>query len=120
MSRSTCAAYKARVIELLGARCGGLYLDVGAGTGDDARSVSEKIGATVVGVDLSQTMTLEVRDPTAVDNVMGLKTWARSALSAGDMSEAEATTWEKLYDETIAAGRFRYAVTFFLTSGARL
>ena len=229
-------AYKARVMELLAPRREGLYLEVGAGTGDDARIAAESAGAVVVGIDLSQTMmrealrrglptcitgdahalpfaagtfdgcwadrtfqhlldteqtldemvrvlrpggrivtadpdygtqemafpdqglaqkvfrfraekglrngtlahgihamftahglsdvcsekmTLEVHDPTAVDNVMGLKTWARSACSADDMSKSEVARWEELYDETIAAGRFRYAVSFFLTSGVK-
>jgi ubiquinone/menaquinone biosynthesis C-methylase UbiE len=230
------AAYKTRVIELLAPHRNGVYLEVGAGTGDDARNVATHVDAAVVGMDLSQTMmreavrrglpscvvadvhflpfaeasfdgcwsdrtfqhlheperaldeivralkpggrlvtvdpdygtqemefpdqavarkvfrfraeqglrngtlahrmaaifaahglsevhaermTLQVHDPSAIDNVMGLKTWARSAASAGEMSETEAAAWERLYDETVAAGKFRYAVTFFLTRGMK-
>lgn len=64
-----------------------------------------------------ETMTLEVRDPTAVDNVMGLRTWAGSARSVGQLTEDDVERWERLYDETVAAGSFMYAVTFFLTAG---
>jgi len=228
--------YKTRVFELLKPQRNGTYLEIGAGTGDDARAVSETAQATVFALDISQTMTSEVRrrgletsvvgdaaflpfaentfdgcwadrtfqhladpeqalceiarvtkpagrivvvdpdyatqvmefpdqelahrvlqfradcglqsgtlahrmsgmfvafglsdirveamtlivrDPTAVDNVMGLRTWARSAQKIGYVSEEDATRWEVLFDGTVAAGRFMYAVTFFLTVGAK-
>lgn len=64
-------------------------------------------------------MTLVVRDPAAVDNVMGLRTWARSAHRAGLLDAGDVTRWEELYDATVAAGSFLYAVTFFITSGVK-
>ncbi len=64
-------------------------------------------------------MTLVVRDPTAVDNVMGLRTWAASAHAAGLLPAEDAARWPLVLDEAIAAGRFLYAVTFFLTSAAK-
>jgi ubiquinone/menaquinone biosynthesis C-methylase UbiE len=64
-------------------------------------------------------MTLVVRDPAAVDNVMGLRTWASSALRAGLLEAGDVTRWEELYDATVAAGSFLYAVTFFITSGIK-
>jgi ubiquinone/menaquinone biosynthesis C-methylase UbiE len=67
-----------------------------------------------------ETMTLEVRDPTAVDNVMGLRTWAESARSVGLLTEDDVKRWELLYDEIVKAGRFMYAVTFYLTIGVVL
>jgi len=229
-------AYKKRVVELVRPQAGGLYLDVGAGTGDDARTMAEAAQATAVAVDLSRTMMLEasrrglscsivsdaallpfagntfdgcwadrtfqhltdpvkvlaemvrvtkpagrvvavdpdygnqamefsdqklarrvlrfradfglqngtlspkmagmftasglsdvkaetmtlvVRDPTAVDNVMGLRTWARSAQSIGYLPEEDADRWEKLFDDTVASGRFMYSVTFVLTAGTK-
>lgn len=63
--------------------------------------------------------TLVVRDPTAVDNVMGLRTWARTAFFAGGLTEAELQRWEELFDATVAAGRFLYAVTFFVSWGTK-
>jgi len=227
-------AYKRRVLELLNPQPGGLYLDIGAGTGEDARAVAECAQAAVVGIDTSRTMMLEakkrglrtvavgladalpfadrsfdgcwadrtfqhllhpesaldeiirvakpggrvvvvdpdydtqvmefpdhelarrvfrfraevglrngmiahqmpgmcaargltdiivepmtrvVRDPTAADNVMGLKTWARSAMKIGWFTEDEVVRWEMLYDEVAASGRFLWSVTFFLTTG---
>lgn len=56
--------------------------------------------------------TLVVRDPAAVDNVMGLRGWARHGLS-----ESDADAWERELDEAVARGTFVYAVTFFLTAG---
>jgi hypothetical protein len=63
--------------------------------------------------------TLTVRDPTAIDNVMGLRTWARSAASNEFISTEDADRWEDLFDETVRSGKFLYAVTFFITSGVR-
>ena len=63
--------------------------------------------------------TLIVRDPAAVDNVMGLRTWADAAHARGLLSADEAARWPALLDEAIAAGRFLYAVTFFLTRGVK-
>lgn len=65
-------------------------------------------------------MTLVVRDPSAVENVMGLRTWAGSAHAHGLLSAEDANRWPRALDEAIAAGRFLYAVTFFLTSGGRV
>jgi hypothetical protein len=64
--------------------------------------------------------TLIVRDPTAVDHVMGLRTWAASARSTGRLSQEDADKWEALFDETVTAGCFLYAVTFFLTVGMKV
>ena len=63
---------------------------------------------------------LVVRDPTSVDHVMGLRSWARTALAHGMMSDAEVHRWETLYDEVVAEGTFSWAVSFFITSGASL
>ena len=62
---------------------------------------------------------LVVRDPTSVDNVMGLRSWARTALADGMMSDAEVHRWESLYDEVVAEGSFFWAVSFFITSGRK-
>lgn len=64
-------------------------------------------------------MTLVVREPTAVDNVTGLRTWARTASADGDLCAEDADRRERLFDETASAGKFLYAVTFFITSGSK-
>jgi hypothetical protein len=64
-------------------------------------------------------MTLVVRDPAAVDNVMGLRTWAGSGHAHGLLPAEDAARWPAVLDEAITAGRFLYAVTFFLTSGVK-
>jgi len=63
--------------------------------------------------------TLIVRDPTAVDNVMGLRSWARAAQKGGSINEVEAQRFETSYDEVVARGSFRWSVSFFITSGRK-
>jgi hypothetical protein len=62
---------------------------------------------------------LVVRDPASLDNVMGLRSWARTAAGHGMMSDAEAQRWEILYDEVVAGGNFFWSVYFFITSGRK-
>jgi SAM-dependent methyltransferase len=64
-------------------------------------------------------MTLVVRDASAVDNVMGLRSWARAACDRGVLSAEDVRRWEQSYDHTVNSGRFLYAVTFFITSGTK-
>jgi SAM-dependent methyltransferase len=66
-----------------------------------------------------ETMTRIVRDPTAADNVMGLKTWARSAMKIGWFTEEEVVRWETLYDEVADSGRFLWSVTFFISTAVK-
>lgn len=61
--------------------------------------------------------TLVVRDPTAVDNVMGLRSWAHTAAARGYLGAADADRFVVQFDQAVRAGRFTYADTFFLTSG---
>lgn len=61
--------------------------------------------------------TMVVRDPSAVDNVMGLRTWARTAADRGHLDAVDADRFVGQLDDAVRAGRFTYAVTFFLTAG---
>ena len=63
--------------------------------------------------------TLIVRDPTLVDNVMGLRDWAQFAREAGAISDDEALAWPRMIDDAAAAGEFLYAVTYFVTAGTK-
>ncbi|MEU7757787.1 MULTISPECIES: methyltransferase domain-containing protein [Micromonospora] len=60
--------------------------------------------------------TLLVRNPAAADNVLGLRSWAATAARRGVLEPAEARAFEDQFDEAVEAGRFTYAVTFFLTA----
>jgi SAM-dependent methyltransferase len=86
-------------------------------------TLAHRMAGMFVDVELTEVrvdpMTLLVRDPKAVDNVMGLRSWAGSAHAAGQLSAEDAATWPLQIDAAIAAGRFLYAVTFFLTSGVK-
>jgi SAM-dependent methyltransferase len=59
---------------------------------------------------------LVVRDPRAVDNVMGLRTWAATAASRGHFGPDQACRFVDQFDAAVVQGHFLYAVTFFLTS----
>ncbi|MEW2131311.1 methyltransferase domain-containing protein [Streptomyces sp. NPDC005435] len=61
--------------------------------------------------------TLVVRDPSAVDRVMGLRTWAHTAASRGRLDPVDADRFTDRFDDAVRTGRFTYAVTFFLTAG---
>jgi SAM-dependent methyltransferase len=63
--------------------------------------------------------TLVVRDPNAVDHVMGLRSWAATAAKRSLLEPALAAAFEVEIDRAIRAGRFLYAVTFFLTSAVK-
>jgi SAM-dependent methyltransferase len=59
----------------------------------------------------AQKLRLDVRDPSAVDHVMGLRSWARTAAAAGEMTRDRAERWEQLYDENyIGNSRDHYRV----------
>lgn len=60
-----------------------------------------------------------LRDPTALDNAMGLRTWARTACDRGLLAEEDVAAWERALDDAIAGGRFLYAFSVFLTAGTR-
>lgn len=61
--------------------------------------------------------TLLTRDPTAADNVMGLRTWAHTAADRGELTVEEADRFTAQFDESVRSGRFLYTVTFFVTAG---
>lgn len=62
-SHDAVRAYKQQTFDLLGLRAGARVLDVGCGTGDDARTLASLVmpGGCVVGVDASATMVEEAR-----------------------------------------------------------
>jgi SAM-dependent methyltransferase len=66
-----------------------------------------------------EAMILVVRDPTAVDDVMGLRTWAATGHQRGMLTAEDAAAWPQAIDRAVAAGRFLYAVTLFLTVGTK-
>jgi hypothetical protein len=62
---------------------------------------------------------LVVTESTTVDNVMGLRSWARTAMARGLMTQTEAHRWEASYDAVVAEGAFLWSVSFFITSGRK-
>jgi SAM-dependent methyltransferase len=63
--------------------------------------------------------TIVLRDPTALDNAMGLRSWAATAHENGLLDRTDVVAWEEQLDAAIAEGRFLYAFTIFITSGVK-
>jgi ubiquinone/menaquinone biosynthesis C-methylase UbiE len=57
-----------------------------------------------------------VRDATAFDNVMGLRSWASTAHERGQLPAGDVERWEHEIDEAIADGTFLYAFTLFISA----
>ncbi|MCP4750495.1 MAG: methyltransferase domain-containing protein [Proteobacteria bacterium] len=93
--------------------------DVGLQNGALAHSMAgmfANLGLTDIQM---EARTLIVRDPSAVDNVMGLRSWAKIANSVRCLSGTEVQRWENLFDETVDSGSFMYSVTFFISSAVK-
>jgi SAM-dependent methyltransferase len=60
-----------------------------------------------------------LRDPTALDSAMGLRSWAATAHVHGVVTDEDARAWEGQLDTTVAEGRFLYSFTIFLTAGTK-
>ena len=60
-----------------------------------------------------------LRDPTALDGAMGLRTWAATAAERGLLSEEDVPAWERQLDDAVAKGRFLYSFALFLTAATR-
>ncbi|MFO7572672.1 MAG: methyltransferase domain-containing protein [Gaiellaceae bacterium] len=60
-----------------------------------------------------------LRDPAALDNAMGLRDWAAVAHERGLVPGEDVAAWEQDLDDAVAAGRFLYAFTVFVTAGTR-
>jgi hypothetical protein len=93
--------------------------DVGLQNGTLAHQMVRLFRAAGLRDVLVEGLTLVVQDPKAVDNVMGLRTWAATAHERGHLSAAEVALWKQAIDDAIAQQYFLYAVTFFVTSGSK-
>ena len=58
-----------------------------------------------------------LRDPTALHNAMGLRTWAAVAEERGVLPAGDGAAWERALDAAVEGNRFLYAFTVFLTAG---
>jgi SAM-dependent methyltransferase len=60
-----------------------------------------------------------LRDSSALDHAMGLRSWAATAAERGHLAEEDVQRWEQEIDTAIAERRFLYAFTIFLTAGSK-
>ncbi|UXY24194.1 methyltransferase domain-containing protein [Streptomyces cynarae] len=91
--------------------------DVGLRNGSLAHRHAGLLAARGIHDITVEAWTLVVRDPSAADNVMGLRTWAHTAAARGYLDPKDADRFVAQFDDAVRAGRFTYAVTFFLTAG---
>jgi SAM-dependent methyltransferase len=66
-----------------------------------------------------EAMTVVLRDPTALDNALGLRDWAGIAHDRGYLAAEDVSAWEREIDAAVAEGRFLYSFSLFATSGVR-
>lgn len=59
------------------------------------------------------------RDPEALDNAMGLRSWAGTARERGLLAAEDVAAWEQAHDDAVEDGSFLYAFSIFLTAGTR-
>jgi SAM-dependent methyltransferase len=60
-----------------------------------------------------------LRDPTALDGAMGLRSWAATAHERGLLEHGDVAEWERQLDDAIAGDRFLYAFTIFIAAGTK-
>lgn len=58
------------------------------------------------------------QDPAALDDALGLRTWASAARDRGLLGDDDVTRWERRLDTAIARGYFLYGFTVFVTAGS--
>jgi SAM-dependent methyltransferase len=84
-------------------------------------TIAHRMGGLFAGAGLAEVVVevapIVLREPTALDNAMGLRTWAAVAHERGVLSAEDAESWERAIDDAVAAGRFLYSFSVFLTAG---
>jgi SAM-dependent methyltransferase len=60
-----------------------------------------------------------LRDPTALDNALGLRDWATFAHADGFLTADEVPRWQRQLDDAAAAGRFLYSFCIFITAATK-
>jgi len=67
----------------------------------------------------AEDMPIVLRDPTALDNALGLRDWASFAHAQGLVEAGEASAWQAALDEAAADGSFLYSFSLFITAGRK-
>jgi SAM-dependent methyltransferase len=75
-----------------------------------------RLGLTDISVEAA---TIVLRDPTALDNAMGLRHWATAAHERGLLEREQVAAWERMIDESVAEGHFLYSFSLFITAGTK-
>lgn len=75
-----------------------------------------RAGLTEVAV---EAVPVVLRDPGALDNALGLRSWAGIAHERGVLPAEDVDAWTRTVDESVAEGHFLYSFNIFLTAGTR-
>jgi SAM-dependent methyltransferase len=86
-------------------------------------TLAHQMGRLFVGAGLKE-VTIEaapivIREPTALDDALGLRTWARLAHALGLVEADEVPMWENALDDAADAGCFLYSFSLFITAGRK-
>ena len=60
-----------------------------------------------------------LQEPTALDNALGLRSWAGLAYDQGLLAAHDAAAWEAAIDEAAGGGWFLYSFSIFITRGRK-
>jgi SAM-dependent methyltransferase len=66
-----------------------------------------------------EAMPVVLRDATALDNAMGLRSWASTASERGHLDVVHVAEWERMIDDAVSEGRFLYSFSIFVTAGSK-
>jgi len=84
-------------------------------------TLAHRLGGVFVRAGLTdvvvEALPVVLRDPTALDNAMGLRSWARVAHERGLLAPEEADAWVRALDAAVVGGHFLYAFSVFVTAG---
>jgi SAM-dependent methyltransferase len=66
-----------------------------------------------------EALPIVIRDPTALDNALGLRSWASLAHELALVESDEVPKWEKALDDAAEDGCFLYSFSCFITAGRK-
>jgi SAM-dependent methyltransferase len=115
--------YATQVVDVADQDLAGRVLRFRAAHGVRNGTLAHQMGRLFIRAGLTE-VTIEalpvvVRDPTALDDAFGLRTWASLAHDLGLVGADEVPKWEKALDDAAEEGCFLYSFCVFITAGRK-
>jgi hypothetical protein len=66
-----------------------------------------------------ESVPIVLQDPSALDNALGLRTWAGLACEQGHVASRDVPAWEAAIDQAADGGWFLYSFSVFITRGRK-